>query len=32
MTHVLVNGTVIRADGEIEPDGLASNPGRSLRY
>jgi N-acyl-D-aspartate/D-glutamate deacylase len=31
VTHVLVNGTVIRADGEPEPDGVAARPGRLLR-
>jgi hypothetical protein len=31
MTHVLVNGVPIRADGEPEPEGLATRPGVVLR-
>jgi len=31
VTHVLVNGTPIRADGEPEADGVAARPGRLLR-
>ena len=31
VTHVLVNGTPIRVDGEPVPDGLAAHPGRVLR-
>jgi len=31
MTHVLVNGTPIRVDGEQNPDALATRPGRVLR-
>jgi N-acyl-D-amino-acid deacylase len=31
MAHVLVNGTPIRVDGEMQKDGLESRPGRVLR-
>ena len=31
MTHVLVNGTPIRTDGQPEADGVAARPGRLLR-
>jgi N-acyl-D-aspartate/D-glutamate deacylase len=31
VTHVLVNGTPIRVDGEPAPDGVAARPGRLLR-
>ena len=31
MTHVLVNGTPIRVDGEPDVDGLDSRPGVTLR-
>ena len=31
MTHMLVNGTVIRADGAADHEGLASKPGSVLR-
>jgi N-acyl-D-amino-acid deacylase len=31
MTHVLVNGVPIRADGEARAEGLESRPGRVLR-
>jgi N-acyl-D-aspartate/D-glutamate deacylase len=31
MTHVIVNGTPIRVDGEPVPDAVASKPGRVLR-
>jgi N-acyl-D-aspartate/D-glutamate deacylase len=31
MSHTLVNGVVIRADGEPEDEGLAARPGRVLR-
>jgi N-acyl-D-amino-acid deacylase len=31
VTHVLVNGTPIRTDGEPEADGVAAKPGRLLR-
>jgi N-acyl-D-amino-acid deacylase len=31
MTHTLVNGTPIRIDGEMVPEGLASRPGLVLR-
>ena len=30
MVHTLVNGTPIRVDGEMVPDGLAARPGRML--
>jgi N-acyl-D-aspartate/D-glutamate deacylase len=32
VTHVLVNGTTIRADGEPEPEGVAARPGQLLRH
>jgi N-acyl-D-aspartate/D-glutamate deacylase len=31
MAHTLVNGVVIRADGESDTEGLAARPGRVLR-
>ena len=31
MSHVLVNGTPIRVDGEMQKDGLEARPGRVLR-
>jgi N-acyl-D-aspartate/D-glutamate deacylase len=31
VTHVLVNGTPIRVDGQPEADGVAARPGRVLR-
>jgi hypothetical protein len=31
VVHVLVNGVPIRADGEMQPEGLNSHPGRVLR-
>jgi hypothetical protein len=31
MSHTLVNGVVIRADGAPDAEGLAARPGRVLR-
>jgi N-acyl-D-aspartate/D-glutamate deacylase len=31
VTHVLVNGTPIRIDGEPDADGVAARPGQLLR-
>lgn len=31
VTHTLVNGVAIRADGEMDPDAMAERPGRLLR-
>ena len=31
MTHMLVNGVVVRADGAADDEGLAARPGRVLR-
>jgi N-acyl-D-aspartate/D-glutamate deacylase len=31
LSHMLVNGVVVRADGAADTDGLAARPGRMLR-